>query len=351
MLIFEHPSFDAHENVIFCSDPVTQLKAIIAIHDTTLGPAVGGCRIWSYSNEEDALTDALRLSKGMSYKNAIAGLSFGGGKAVILKPKFISNRQALFESFGRMVHQLNGRYYSAEDIGTNTKDVMAAYSQTPYMVGLEGQSGDPSPITAIGVVSGMKAALEHQRGDRTLKGIKVSVQGVGQVGYYLCQQLHQEGAHIIATDVNPKALERVVHEFQATPVTPDKIYQQPVDIFAPCALGGILNDQTIAKLQATIVAGSANNQLHSRQHGQQLLDKKILYAPDYVINAGGIINVSYEQNYDATKAIAKVQKIARKLKQIFHEAQNQGLCTNMVADLQAQQIINDSKSQPNPPSS
>ncbi len=343
MAVFDHPSFDQHEDVVFYHDPETDLKAIIAIHDTTLGPAVGGCRLWHYQDDTEALEDVLRLSRGMTYKNAIAQLPFGGGKSVILKPDHITDRTALFKSFGKMVERLQGRYYSAEDIGTNTTDIMNAYSETSYMFGLEGKSGDPSPITAIGVIAGMEAALMQQRGDPSMKNIKVAVQGVGHVGYYICKALYEAGASIIVSDIDAEAITRVVHEFNAVAVAPDLIYQQDVDIFSPCALGGIINDQTIKQLKAKIVAGSANNQLQSSEHGQALFEQEILYAPDYVINAGGIINVSFEKNYQREKAIAQVKNIGPQLELIFEQSKARQQSTSAIADDLARDIIKKSR--------
>ncbi|MCL1098998.1 Glu/Leu/Phe/Val dehydrogenase [Shewanella gelidii] len=339
MAVFNHVSFDQHEQVVFCHDKESGLKAIIAIHNTNLGPAVGGCRMWNYQSDDEALNDVLRLSKGMTYKNALAGLKMGGGKSVIIADPKTKDREALFRAFGRFIDSLGGRYYSAEDVGTTTADIMIAHQETPYMAGLEGKSGDPSPFTALGTFLGIKAAVKHQRGLDSLAGLKISVQGVGHVGYYLCKQLHQAGAELIVTDIHQASLDRVAAEFGATVVAPQDIYTQDVDVYAPCALGATINDTTLPLLKASIVAGCANNQLAEPQHGQQLTDMGILYAPDYVINAGGIINVSFDDHYDEAQSTAKVNQIYDTLLKIFQQAEEQSRPTGEIADEMAQAII------------
>lgn len=340
MAVFDNTSFDNHEHVVFCQDNVTGLKAIIAVHNTNLGPAVGGCRMWNYASSDDALTDVLRLSKGMTYKNAMAGLNMGGGKSVIFAdPKTNLNREQLFLAFGRFVNSLGGKYYSAEDVGVTTADIMVAQKETPFVAGLEGKSGDPSPFTALGTYLGMKAAVKHQRGIDSLSGLRVSVQGVGHVGYYLCEYLHREGAELFVTDIHGESLKRVANDFGATIVSPQDIYSQNVDIYAPCALGATINDSTILQLKASIVAGCANNQLAETKHGQQLKDLGILYAPDYVINAGGIINISFDNNYDEQKSTAKVEQIYNTLMSIFTESAKRNSTTTEVADEMAKKLI------------
>ncbi|GIU12853.1 MULTISPECIES: Glu/Leu/Phe/Val dehydrogenase dimerization domain-containing protein [unclassified Shewanella] len=340
MAVFNHISFDDHEQVVFCHDKESGLKAIIAIHNTNLGPAVGGCRMWNYESDDEAITDVLRLSRGMTYKNALAGLAMGGGKSVIIADPKVQDREALFRAFGRCIHTLGGKYYSAEDVGVSTSDIMIAHQETPYMAGLEGKSGDPSPFTALGTYLGIKAAVKHQRGLDSLKGLKISVQGVGHVGYYLCRHLHAEGAELIVTDIHQESLDRVATEFGATVVAPQDIYHQDVDVYAPCALGATINDITIPLLKATIVAGCANNQLGEVRHGEMLKDLGILYAPDYVINAGGIINVSFEKDYDSSAATAKVEEIYNTLLTIFAQSDEQNRTTGDVADEMARAIIN-----------
>ncbi|MBY5980993.1 amino acid dehydrogenase [Ferrimonas balearica] len=324
---------------MFVHDEASGLKAIIAVHDTTLGPAVGGCRMWPYESEQDAINDVLRLSRGMTYKNALAGLEFGGGKSVIIGDPKSDKSEALFRAFGRFVDSLGGRYYSAEDVGITTADIMIAHQETPYMAGLEGKSGDPSPYTALGTFLGIKAAVKHQRGIDSLEGIKVAVQGLGHVGFHLCRHLHDAGAKLVVCDLSETQLERARTEFGAEVVALDEIYRQDVDVYAPCALGATINDTTIPQLKATIVAGCANNQLAEPRHGEVLKEKGILYAPDYVINAGGIINVSFERDYNADKAEAKVRKIYDTLLTIFNEADNSGKTTAVVADEMARAII------------
>ncbi|QDF67318.1 Glu/Leu/Phe/Val dehydrogenase [Shewanella sp. SNU WT4] len=340
MAVFNHVSYDDHKEVVFCHDQASGLKAIIAVHNTNLGPAFGGCRMWNYQNDDDALNDVLRLSRGMTYKNALAGLAMGGGKSVIIANPKITDREALFKAFGRFVHSLGGQYYSAEDVGVSPKDIMIARQETPYVAGLEGKSGDPSPFTALGTYLGIKAANKHRNGSDSLAGLKISVQGIGHVGYHLCRYLHNEGAKLIVTDINQAALAQVAAEFDAKVVAPQDIYHQEVDVYSPCALGATLNDTTLPLLKAGIVAGCANNQLAELRHGEQLKAMGILYAPDYVINAGGIINVSFENNYDAALSTEKVKQIYQTLETIFVQADAQNRTTNSVADEMARKIIN-----------
>lgn len=343
--VFNLPSFDNHEHVAFFSDEESGLKSIVAIHDTTLGPAVGGCRMWNYASDEEAITDVLRLSQGMTYKNAVAGLAMGGGKSVIIGDAKKDKTPELFRAFGRSIHSLGGRYYSAEDVGINTADIMIAHQETPYMAGLEGKSGDPSPFTALGTYLGIKAAVKHRLNKDSVRGLRVAIQGLGHVGYHLCRHLHDAGAKLIVTDLNQDALARVAHEFDATIVGLDEIYHQDVDIYAPCALGATINDQTINVIKASIVAGCANNQLAESRHGELLRDRGILYAPDYVINAGGIINVSFDNNYDKAKSTAKVERIYDTLLSIFQQADSQSCQTSIIADELARNIIANKKAQ------
>ncbi|WP_417762578.1 Glu/Leu/Phe/Val dehydrogenase dimerization domain-containing protein [Shewanella sp.] len=344
MAVFNHPSFDEHEQVVFCHDKASGLKAIIAVHNTNLGPAFGGTRMWNYASDEEALNDVLRLSKGMTYKNAMAGLTMGGGKSVIIAdPKNTPNREALFTAFGRFVNSLGGRYVAAEDVGTTPADIKIASSQTPFVAGLEGKSGDPSPFTALGTYLGIKAAVKHQLGRDSLSGLRIAVQGVGHVGYYLCQHLHREGAKLIVTDIHQPNLERVANDVGATVVAPQDIYAQDVDVYAPCALGATINDVTLPQLKAKIIAGCANNQLAEMRHAQELQQRGILYAPDYVINAGGIINVSFENQYDTQQSTAKVEQIYDTLLSVFSQADAQSRTTADVADEMARALINRAK--------
>ncbi|MCC5851200.1 MAG: amino acid dehydrogenase [Alkalimonas sp.] len=342
MAVFNHPEFDQHEQVVFCSDEATGLKAIIAVHSTALGPAVGGCRLWNYASDEEAIRDVLRLSKGMTYKNAMAGLPIGGGKSVIIGDAKTIKSEALFRAFGRHLHRLGGSYYSAEDVNITTGDIMQVNQETPFVAGLEGKSGNPGPFTALGTYQGIRAAAKHRFGVDSLQGLKVAVQGLGSVGFYLCEHLHSEGAELFVTDINAQAIERAVSQFGATAVALDGIYAQDVDIYAPCALGATLNDDTIPQLKAKVVAGCANNQLQQSRHGEQLRERGILYAPDYVINAGGIINVYMEmrpEGYNADDATVKVNRIYDTLLQIFQRAETEQQSTHLVADLMAQEII------------
>lgn len=342
MAVFNHPEFDQHEQVVFCSDQETGLKAIIAVHSTRLGPAVGGCRLWDYASDEDALVDVLRLSRGMTYKNAMAGLPLGGGKSVIIGNAKTIKSEALFRAFGRMVHRLNGSYYSAEDVNITTHDIMQVNQETPFVAGLEGKSGNPGPFTAIGTYQGIKAAAQHKFGSADLSGKTVAIQGLGSVGFYLCEHLHKEGAKLIVTDINQDAVNRAVAQFGAVAVGLNDIYAVDADIYAPCALGATLNDETIPQLKVKVVAGCANNQLKRPEHGEKLRELGILYAPDYVINAGGIINVAFEmrpQGYNAAESTAKVMQIFDTLLTIFRRADAEKLPTSTVADVMAQEII------------
>ncbi len=342
MAVFDKVEFDNHENVVFCSDKESGLKAIIAVHSTKLGPAVGGCRLWNYANEEDAVYDVLRLSKGMTYKNAVARLPFGGGKSVIIGDAKTIKSEQLFRAFGRMLERLGGSYYSAEDVNITTGDVMIMHKETNYVMGLEGKSGNPSPFTALGTFLGIKAAYQHKHGHQDLSGVKVAVQGLGAVAYGLCKHLHAAGAELFVTDINQEAIDRVVNEFGATAVGIDEIYDLDVDVYAPCALGATVNDNTIPRIKANIIAGCANNQLAESRHGEILREKGVLYAPDYVINAGGIINVYYEtlpEGYSEAAATKHVEGIYDTLTEIFTRSEKEQVSTHIIADQLAQEII------------
>jgi leucine dehydrogenase len=340
--VFNHPEFDNHEQVVFCSDRETGLKAIIAVHSTALGPACGGCRMWDYVSDEEALVDVLRLSRGMTYKNAMAGLPLGGGKAVIIGNAKTIKSEALFRKFGQYVHALSGRYISAEDVNITTADISIVNQETPFVAGLEGKSGNPGPFTAIGTYRGIKAAAKHKFGSDDLSGRTVAVQGLGSVGFYLCEHLHKEGVKLIVTDINQAAIDRAVSQFGATAVGLNDIYSVECDIYAPCALGATINDDTLPQFKCAIIAGCANNQLKEARHGELLRQKGILYAPDYVINAGGIINVSMEirpEGYDEAQSTKQVLAIYDTLLTVFSRAEQSGQPTNLVADLMAQEII------------
>src|SRR3989441_4656445 len=277
-----------HEQVSLVFEPSSGYRGIIAIHDTTLGPALGGTRFWNYSNDREALIDCLRLARGMTYKAAVAGLNLGGGKSVIIGDNKIRNREPIFRAHGRHVKALGGRYITAEDVGTSVGDMEFIKAETDHVTGLIGKSGDPSPVTAFGVYRGIKACAKHRYGDAELRGKKVAIQGCGHVGYYLAELLYKEGADLIVTDIDSAKVERVVKDFEAKSVAPDEIYGVEANVFAPCALGGIINDQTIAQLKVDIVAGGANNQLAEGRHGDLLEARGITYAPDYAINARGV---------------------------------------------------------------
>ena len=343
MAFFDLPDFDDHEQVVFCSDEASGLKAIIAIHNTALGPAIGGCRMWDYINDNDALVDALRLSKGMTYKNAMAGLNMGGGKSVIIGDAKTIKSEALFKAFGEALNRLNGRYLSAEDVNITTKDIAITNTVTPFVTGTEGKSGNPGPFTALGTFLGIKACVKHKLNRDDLTGLKVAVQGLGSVGYGLCEHLHAAGAQLVVTDINQTALDKAATQFNATIVGLDEIYDQEVDVYSPCALGATINDNTIERIKAKIIAGCANNQLATAKHDQALVDKDILYAPDYVINAGGIINVSFEENYCVEKSTKKVEQIYNTLLDVFSKADEQNKPTGLIADEMARKIIANGK--------
>lgn len=319
-------------------DPKIELRAIVAIHNLKRGPAIGGCRFIEYSSTDDALQDAMRLARGMSYKAAISKLPHGGGKAVIVRPPNLTDeqRERIFSVYGEFVDSLNGKYITCEDSGTNVSDMDVVAEQTGHVLGTsaeEGGSGDPSPFTAYGVRRGIEAAVKHRYDRDDLDGMHVTVQGVGHVGYYLAKELHDMGAKLTVTDVNEGAIERCQDEFGAERVAPESIYDVEADIFAPCALGAILNDETIPRLNCDIVAGASNNQLAEDRHGAMLLERDILYAPDYAINAGGLINVAQEyQGYDADAARAKCSEIYDTMLAIYERADAEKLPTAVVAD-------------------
>ncbi|GAA5215177.1 Leu/Phe/Val dehydrogenase [Corallincola platygyrae] len=339
MSFFDSEAFDNHEEVAYFSDAETGLKAIIAVHSTTLGPAVGGCRMWRYDDDAAALRDALRLSRGMTYKNAIADVGFGGGKAVIIADQSMKTPE-MMQAFGRAVAKIGGRYYTAEDVGISPTDIGEVSKETEFVAGLEHTSGDPSPFTALGTFVGIQASVKHLTGSDSLEGKRVAVQGVGHVGYYLCEHLKKAGAELMICDINQSYLDRVVENLGATVVGIDEIYDQDVDIYAPCALGATINANTLPRLKAKIVAGCANNQLATPEMDQALTDAGILYAPDYVINAGGIINISFERDgYCADKATEKVERIYHTLSDIYQRASKENTPTGIQADRLAREIL------------
>ncbi len=332
-----------YEQVIVCQDKQSGLKAIIVIHDTTLGPALGGTRMWRYASEKDAFEDALRLARGMTYKNAVAGLDLGGGKAVIIgDPRTDKNRE-MFRIFGRYVQGLNGRYITAEDVGTTVEDMDLVHEETDYVTGISplfGSSGNPSPVTAYGVYVGMKAAAKEAFGTDELSGKVVAVQGVGNVSYSLCRYLHAEGASLIVTDIRKEAVNRAVKEFGARAVDVDGIFDAACDIFAPCALGAVINDDTLPRLKAKVVAGAANNQLKDEAHGHLIHEKGILYVPDYVINAGGVINIADElSGYNRERAMKKVEKIYDNVARVIDISKRDRIPAFKAADIMAEERI------------
>ena len=289
--VISQMSLMGHEEILFCNDQATGLKAIIAVHNTVLGPALGGTRMWMYANEMEALKDVLRLSKGMTYKNSISGLNLGGGKAVIIGDARTMKSEALFRRFGRFVDSLAGNYITAEDVGISPSDMQWVNLETKHVAGLPGKSGDPSPVTAYGVYMGIKACAKEQFGSDSLSGKTIAVQGVGHVGEYLVKHLTEENANVVITDIHEETLLRVSKQYGVKVVAPNEIYDVPMDIYAPCALGATINDDTLGRLKCSIIAGAANNQLQDEQkHGLELMNKGIIYAPDYTINAGGVIN-------------------------------------------------------------
>ncbi len=329
-----------HEQVLFTREPAADYFGIIAIHDTTLGPALGGCRFWKYESEEEALIDVLRLSLGMTYKAAVAGLNLGGGKSVIVGDPDTPRREMIFRAHGRAVESLKGRYITAEDVGTSVEDMDYVHMETEHVVGIAGRSGDPSPVTAYGTYRGMKACAYAVWGDDSLKNKVVAVQGVGHVGYYLCENLAAEGAKLVVTDIQQDKVERTVEDFGAEGVKPEAIYDADVDIFAPCALGAIVNSKTIPKLKAKIIAGAANNQLATQDDAAAVQDREILYAPDYVINAGGLINVYSElADWTTDRSKRKAGEIYQTLLEVFELAREAKLTTAEAADRIAERRI------------
>ena len=344
MPLFSHPEFDDHVEIAFRHDRQSGLKAIIALHNLNRGPALGGCRMWAYDSDQAAATDVLRLARGMTYKSALAELPYGGGKSVIIGDPKTLKSEALFRAMGRFVQSLGGRYIIAEDVGVSVADVEIMAQETDYVAGVPaGGSGDPSPATAYGVFMGIKAAVRHRYQRKDLTELTIAIQGLGQVGYNLCEQLSAAGAKLIVSDLNQEALKRAVDNLGARVVTPQAIYSVDCDIYAPCALGATVNDDTLGQIKAGIIAGSANNQLARPDLGLALRRRGILYAPDYVINAGGVINISHEgPDYDKDRAFAQVADIGQTLGEIFRRADVRGLATSEAADQLAEERFSSS---------
>jgi len=341
--IFDKLKATYHEQVMFLREQVSGLKAIVAIHDTTLGPAIGGVRMWNYPTEEEAIEDALNLSRAMTYKAAGAGLNFGGGQTVVLGDPRKDKSEALFRALGRFIDSLGGRYIAAEGVGTTYEDMDYIRMETRYVVGIpssRGGSGDPSPMCAYGVIRGLEACQVLRTGSDDLKGLKVAVQGVGRVGSIIVKMLLERGASVTIADVDDEAVKRVTEAHKVKVVSPDEIFGVECDIFCPCALGGIINDETIKRLKCSVVAGAANNQLEQPRHGDELHERGILYAPDYIINAGGLINVTDEiYGYDEKRALRKTAAIRDVLYQILVSSREEGIPTHLAADKLARQRI------------
>lgn len=347
MAIFEKIQADNYEQIVFCNDTRVGLKAIIAIHNSALGPATGGCRMWNYRSEEEALTDVLRLSKGMTYKSSISNLPLGGGKAIIIGD--VSQKTpALLQRFGEFVESLGGNYITAKDVGIDSNDLKIIKSRTSHILGVAGEansSGDPSPVTSWGVYNGLLACAEKAFGKKSLAGVHIAMQGLGAVNYYLLKYLHQEGAKVTACDINPEAIQRAKDEFGVEIVSPEAIYDVKADIFSPGALGAVINSQTLPRLKVKVIAGAANNQLATEQDGEEVLKRGMLYAPDYAINAGGIINIYHEQEgYNRDKAYAHVAKIYDTIKLVLERSEAERLPANVVANRIAEERVKEAES-------
>ena len=345
MSVFEHPEFDNHEHVAFCHDKASGLKAIIAVHNTNLGPALGGCRMWPYINSHEALTDVLRLSRGMTYKSAMASLKLGGGKSVIIGDPRKHKSEEMMLAMGRFVESISGRYYTAEDSGIAVTDLQTMATQSKYITGVKAQyhyngeqpDGNPAPSTAYGVFVGLKATVEHAL-KTDLKGVRVAIQGVGHVGYRLAKHLKDHGAELFVTDIFPEGIERAVNELGATAVAPEVLYSLDVDVIAPCAMGASINDETLPEIKAKVIAGAANNQLAREDMGELLRQKGILYAPDYVINAGGVIDIYHQRMTSSNDAMrAHIEQIGTTLKEVYERAESEGQATNRVANVIAEE--------------
>jgi len=349
---FDYMEKYGYEQLVYFHDEATGLKGITCIHDTTLGPALGGTRLWNYANEEEAVEDVLRLARGMSYKAACAGLNLGGGKTVLIGDSKKVKNEGFFRGLGRYVQSLNGRYITAEDVNTSTKDMIYVSMETDHVVGLPGKSGNPSPVTAWGAFAGIKSALKEKYGTDSLEGRTFAIQGAGQTGYYLAQYLvgknlltknfgSEKAAKVYFTEINQDHIDRMAREYPEVEfVHPDKIYDLDVDVFVPCGLGAVVNDDTINRFKCNIIAGTANNVLKDEYHGDILREKGILYAPDYVINAGGLINVYHELNgYNEQKALQDSERIYDRLLDIYKVAERDNISTQKAADTYGEERI------------
>ena len=340
MNLFDTISAMGHEQLVLAHDKSTGYRGIIAIHDTTLGPALGGTRFWNYASDEEAIIDALRLARGMTYKNAVAGLNLGGGKSVIIGDNRTTSREMIFRAHGRFVDSLGGRYVTAEDVGTGTLDMDFVHMETNYVAGLQSASGDPSPVTARGVFRAMQATAKYRWGSDDLSGKTVAIQGCGNVGFNLARELHAVGAKLIVADIDGERVQRVADATGARPVSVGEILDQPADILAPCALGGGLNDETIPRLRVELVVGAANNQLLEDRHGDMIEARGITYAPDYVVNAGGVINVYGElAGWDRIRSLRKADEIYLTILGVFDIARADGVTSHVAADRLAERRI------------
>jgi len=342
-MIFETLDTYGHEQVVFCHNKDAGLKAIIAIHNTVLGPALGGTRMWPYQSEAEALNDVLRLSRGMTYKNAVAGLNIGGGKAVIIGDPAKDKSEALFRAFGQFVESLGGRYITAEDVGIDVSDMEYVYRETQYVTGVHqvhGGSGDPSPFTAYGALQGLMATLNKKFGNEDVGKYSYAVQGLGHVGMEYVKLLKERGAKIFVTDINPSLVEKAVDEYGAEAVGLDEIYDVPADVYSPCALGGTVNEQTLPRLKCKVICGAANNQLANNEIGDEVTRRGILYAPDYAVNAGGVMNVALElDGYNRERAMRMMRTIYHNLTRIYEIADRDGIPTYRAADRLAEERI------------
>ena len=342
-MVFSCDAFDSHEEVVFVSDPACGLRAIIALHSTVLGPAIGGCRILPYADDRSALRDVLRLSRGMAYKAAVADVPFGGGKAVVIADPTTQKSSELLHALGRFIDGLGGRYVTGEDVGTTAADMVEIRRSTSHVMGLpkeNGGSGDPSPRTALGCFVGIEASADHVWGRRDVRGRRVLVQGLGNVGSNLCRLLADAGASLLVSDIKRDVVEKCVAMFGATPVDPEAVIDTPADVYAPCVLGGVINDRTIKRLQVEVVAGGANNQLEGPHHGDALRARGILYAPDYVINGGGMIQLAMERLHrDQEETEQRIRNIGDTLAAIYRKAEAQSVATNVAADWLAEEKL------------
>ena len=342
-MMFETLATYGHEQVVFCHNKDAGLKAIIAIHNTVLGPALGGTRMWPYQSEDEALNDVLRLSRGMTYKNAVAGLNIGGGKAVIIGDPAKDKSEALFRAFGQFVESLGGRYITAEDVGIDVNDMEYVYRETEYVTGVHqvhGGSGDPSPFTAYGALQGLLATLNRKFGDEDVGKYSYAVQGLGHVGMEYVKLLKERGAKIFVTDINKALVDKAVSEYGAEAVGLDEIYDVPADVYSPCALGGTINPQTLPRLKCKVICGAANNQLANNEIGDEVVKRGILYAPDYAVNAGGVMNVALElDGYNRERAMRMMRTIYHNLSRIYEIADREGIATYQAADRLAEERI------------